>query len=368
MSHNFKKYCLASLCMGSMLFSFADMNEKTISSDHPEKKIITPDAFPVVHPGFDIFVEADFILWTARSYYFSPPQTGVSLARDASTGTLSTGSGTEINQNKSTGSIHHELSPGFKAGIGLDVKHDGWDIYFEYTYLHTSAHAKGTNAQSSIDYAPEVIFDKSSTLVGSEDSTWRLHFNALTWELGRNYFISPKLLLRPSIGLLGSWQKQNTTTIQTSLNDAQGDPANPKVFDQVTSGSYSSYNPSSFWAFGPRMGLNTSWQFNRNWSFFGDMFLSSVWGRTTSSKKDITSQIAVGTTNKITTTLNQITVEDSHTHFYQVYWITQFVIGARWEYWFAEDAYRLRVQAGWDQQTWQNFALQGLTLDFRFDF
>lgn len=345
MKSNFLKYAVTTLSISCSLFGFADMDySDTEKSSDQSEKIITPNASPIIQHGFDVFVTADFIYWTGR---------------------LDNIEYSQILDFAGSPSFHsspkHKMSPGFKAGVGVDLKHDGWDTYFAYTYFHTSAVSKVTNGTSS---------------TVSRNINWLLHFNSMDWELGRNFYISPKLLLRPFMGLKGSWQQQSLSNTGKIFN-IQQNPIGTETITQTLPGVYHSSNKEDFWGVGIRTGLNTSWQFNKNWSLFANTALSSLWGQFTLSRVDTTKQILENNTQVTTPVANM----ERRIHTLRP--VMEFDIGARWDYWFLDDDYHIRIQAGWEQQVWfdqnqflelQNanrygcLNLQGLTVEFRLDF
>lgn len=379
MKFPFLKSFLTALSISSSFFIFADMDHAESSSDQGEK-VITPDASPVIHHGFDVFVSADFIYWTARVDGLEPPIKDTSIRTDAVS--------TQTNNQGSNSTADYKISPGFKVGIGLDLKHDGWDTYFEYTYLHTSALFNSHNTSNTLNYSPNVIYSGKDSLVGASNSDWHLHFNNMDWELGRNFFISPKLLLRPHMGLKGSWQNQSINTTQTNIQDSLSyrliiKEKSDNTFDINTvnafsNGRYSSSTEQYFWGIGPRTGLNTAWQFNKNWSFFADTSISALWGQFTSERTDLASDNIIQTGN-LTPSGTNVTVSTAEQRVHTLRPVLELIIGARWDYWFLDNDYRIRIQAGWEDQVWFGQAqyivspfgalnLQGLTLQFRLDF
>ena len=385
MKSNFLKYTLTALSISCALFGFADA-DMDMESNHAEvssgqnEKIITPNASPVVQHGFDVFVTADFIYWTGRLENIDYAQTGVSRASDTESSLdLLNKQGTQVTPQ-------HKMSPGFKAGIGLDLKHDGWDTYAQYTYFHTSATSQNTfddHAASLSEFSDRFIFDTSTTSIKSGSSAWHLHFNNIDWELGRNYYISPKLLLRPFTGLKGTWQSQSFDVLYSNLSDLQTDGTHQKTFNQSSIGNYSISNKENFWGVGIRTGLNTSWQFCKNWSLFSDTALSALWGQFTVSRIDTGSQDVGDSANIITIKEVNITATNLERRIHTLRPVMEFDIGIRWDYWFLDDDYRIRIQAAWEEQIWfdQNqflelhhtnrygcLNLQGLTVEFRLDF
>lgn len=107
--------------------------EPAYGGDVPRVYATLYDAEPQVCKGIDFFITADFIWWTAR-------EDNLTYARNG------------INSDIGPGLIYQEdakkgrekfpdwnWNPGFKIGLGKNLSHDQWDIYFEYTWLYSKA-------------------------------------------------------------------------------------------------------------------------------------------------------------------------------------------------------------------------------------
>lgn len=343
---------------------------------------ITPAVNPVVKHGVDAFLFADFIYWTTRVDNLLSSQSGFTNSSDKN----------DIINNKKVvpvslitdsarehSSINHQMSPGFKVGAGFNFKHDGWDSLVRYTWLHGKASQNSNSALSSFnEFSSFVEFVSVSTSIGKESSNWNLHFNTIDWELGREFFISKNLVLRPVFGLKGSWQTQYYNKYLSDLSINSGDFENPSI----TTGSYTILQKQSYWGIGIRPGLTTSWELCNNFSIFGDAFVSALWSYFDSSRKDTASQ---KNTNNDPNILNfpNVTVTDTIQRNHSLCPVLELALGLRWETMCSNDDYRFRLQAGWEEQvffnqnqfilinspnSYGNLALQGLTIEARLDF
>jgi len=352
-------------CILSAAISMAFAEQTTQDSQIKTDKTITPNAMPTIQHGFDIFLTADFIYWTARVDNLEYAHTGSTLTTQRGSNFVS------ITDQGGYQDVDHKMSPGFKAGLGFGLGHDGWDTSFQYTWLHSSATGRAvSNAQSLWEMSPGSNFNSTSSSVGSASSRWQLRFNNVDWELGREYFISGHLLLRPFVGLKGAWNKQTYSIRNDNIEFQASDGSGSTVL-----GFYHIYNTQHFWGVGVRVGLDSSWQFNRNWSIFGDWALSTLWSYFTVTRVDTAQDRSVSLGSSLTLT-------NEARKFHSVRPVLELDIGVRWDYWFLDDDYRIRIQAGWEQQVWfdQNqfinpvaprygsLTLQGLTLAFRLDF
>lgn len=313
----------------------------------------TPDAGPRVACGINMFLEADYILWTAR-------EDGLAFVR----------SGINPGGNAAKGSVHHpnwQWSSGFKAGLGVNLPHDGWDVQGRYTFLHTRTAKKKITANPNVskEYHPtwspgSTLNLNSGLLLSLEEarSHWKLHFNVVDLELGRNFFVSHFLSLRPSFGLKGTWQDQD---YQVRYTSAAG-PLYRLNMDQ------------DFWGVGLRLGLDSSYHLSKYWSFFGNIYFSALWGQFDVHRKD---------REKQSISAEDFVLLDRTNEFYTLKPVVEACIGFRFDHWFCRNRWHLRLEAGWEEQLWfsQNqffhsfeesahgdLSLQGLTLKARLDF
>lgn len=351
--------------------SESDQLMRRSSSDEMHFREITPNAGPRVTNGVDVFITTDFIYWTPRQDGLGYVRSGVS---DFDT-SLALGNATP----GSTITPNFAFSPGFKAGIGLNLGHDGWDTYLNYTWLHSShsSSASTSNTDSkglvplwqvgAIGYPGDQHFLILNTFVnvGSAHSRWAFHFNNFDLDLGRNFYISQYLTLRPHLGLKGSWYTQNY-----SVNYA--DYLEPDISDEIASARL--HMKQNFWGVGIRTGLDGSWYFDKNWSIFGNTSLSALWGRFNVSRHDFATQINGNSLQVINTNFNFHTVKP----------VVEFQLGLRYDYWFSDDDYHFGIEGAWEEQLWLNhnqffdtlqgyghhgdLIMQGFTLDVRFDF
>ncbi len=325
------------------------------------KGTITPNAGPRVEHGIDVFFTADFIYWTAR-------MDGLAYAI--------TGSGDGIS-NANKGSVKHPdwgWDPGFKVGAGLNLPHDGWDVYAEYTWLYSNGdHKKSVNGSNIL--APWNISNLSNLLSSSEitdaNADWDIHFHTVNLSLGRNYFISNFLTLKPFVGFKGSWIDQDYR-VRYTLGEGTIDSTLKMNNDQ------------DFWGLGLRTGLDTGWQLTSILSLYGNFAISALWSQFEVERKDTRNDSSNpgGPNNPPLNTT--ITVLNSENDFHTIKGVVEFGLGLRAEWWFFDDRYHFLVQGGWEEQLWINhnnllkthfvesdhgdLILQGFTMKLRFDF
>ncbi len=296
---------------------------------------ITPSAEPAVTRRADPYLTADFIWWRAQEDGLEYAMNGV-------------GNG---NTNADKGSLHKphfEYEPGFKVGMGLKFRHDGWDLYAQYTWLHSDGDETKVHTDSDGDsnVVSNIFIPSSSqnpvtgttsyilqtTDMREAEGKWSLHFNVLDLELGRNFWISKWLTLRPYVGMKFSWIDQDFDVEYEGIPTGSTGTANVKLdmdLDQT--------------AIGLRTGLDTAWYMWKKWCIFGELAISGMWNDFDSSRKDTLYK------NGGHLTLNRIN-RDSHS----VTAVLEWALGLRFETAFHNDDFDFMLQAGWEEQVWFN--------------
>jgi hypothetical protein len=323
--------------------------------------LITPNATPKVQRGMDMFITTGLLYWSARLDTLSYAQSGI--------GNLST------NQNPSQGkeySVDWGWDPGFKAGYGWSLAHGGWDLYLQYTWFYSNVSSR--NNQSDLLPTFDIISPISQTpddfvplSMSGAHARWNLHYQMLDLELGRNYYINRYLKLRPFIGLKGTWQKQ---AYHVSFNTI------PILINSVsTPFDFKMNQHQMLWGIGPRTGLNTSWQFSKHFSLYGDFALTGLWTHYNISRKDRFEEINIPD--------DQISTANLKETLHVIKPALELGIGFRLERYFHSNRFHMLFQAGWETQIWPNqtlyinlnhsksrydLSLQGFTTKFRFDF
>lgn len=352
---------LAGLFCGSLMFTsvFADTDSDSSSDSQATStmKEITPPAGFAAEQGIGFSIYADFIYWEARANDLA----------FATTSLLSTTTTT-----LQPGEVYYpsfNYKPGFKVGIAFDLGHDNWDLDANYTWLNGNA---GKNSVSTglgviatqITPTLPIVGSSLETYLTQADGNWDFHHNLINLDLGRNYFISQFLTLRPYFGLSGAWSSQDSHVHYTYTSDTDPYP----VEDFVTL-----YFSQSYWGVGFNTGLQTSWLFDENWSIYGNFGILNLWSKFSDSSKE-TDYDAVDGVIEATGTVTQ---NFSSTQ-YGIQNVLDLELGVRWATTFDDDTMGASIQMGWEQQVWfnnchlydqtTNLSMQGLTARLRFDF
>ncbi len=309
--------------------------------------MINPPARPVVRDGVDLWVQAEvlFMHATEDGLAYSIKNEGPGPVVDGS-----------------VKNVGYDWNWGFRAGIGYNLPHDGWDILLNWTWLRSNENKKESPNAPEVVLQTQTAPTQAAVAGTSAKGRARLHTNFLDFELGREFFVSKRLTLRPFAGVRAGWLNRNF-----------------RYEYHVPGAENEGHNHNRFRGAGLRGGLNTQWGLCHGWSLFADLALSLIYGKQRlHSHQD---QEADGVETRI---------QHVHNHWTTVRPMIDLGAGLRWDHLFNCDAYRLRIQLGWEQMTLFGFnkdmnfvnanapgkytfnqgdlSWSGLALQFRFDF
>lgn len=259
---------------------------------------------------------------------------------------------------------HMSWDFGVKAGIGYNSCYDGWDAYFEYTYFKNKGHSthyaiandqviQGLSILDSDTYqvaAPNMLSALTNQSVpgyaGKATSEVSLTLNDFHLELGKDFFISKGLSLRPSIGIQGLYLKidqENTFSGGDFAFTAGGkslfgidysllDLDNPQIFVRK-------YNHIA--ALGPRFGINTNWRIFKGLSMYADVNQSTLFSYL---KRE----------NKATASAYPSNLQRNEYKIHRLLPITAFELGACYEHFFFDNSQKLTLRLGYENQYFFN--------------
>jgi len=287
---------------------------------------------------------ADFIYWNVR-------QTGLEYAAlGIATATVPLTKGDVYTPN-------FEWSPGFKVGLGLDLPHDGWDLYANYTWIHSHAHnSTGPAAPYLLDMAIFLAFNglTGDTVIQNTSDNWKFRFNNIDLELGKTIFLPKHFLVRPYFGLKGTWQDNDVLA----------------TFNFSTIGTFKDHVRNEVWGIGLRGGLFSRWDFVKHWGIYGNFAASTLWLGNEASRN-------------ATKSIPSAKILDMNETTHSVLPVLEMGIGLSFDTGMANDRYHFTLSAGWEFQDWISYnemiklvqvghkgdlVMQGLTVHTRFDF
>lgn len=253
---------------------------------------------------------------------------------------------------------------GFRLGAGYTFDYDCWDTQFYWTWFRTeNDHSLNLPVGTGAIHPEFFAADLSDDLAQSSKIRWAILLNMFDWELGRNFWISKDLSLRPFIGLKGGWIHQPIHLQYNALT----------IDHVLTTNSSTEQLKNNFWGIGPMAGVNTQWKL-RNFgthypSLFGDFSAATLWG-TWNCSDDY--QNTAG--KKVVVNIKKSTLGAL---------MLRGFLGLGWDVDFNHGRSHFSTQLGYEMQLWVNqlrlatsqliqlhgdLTLQGVTLHCRFDF
>ncbi len=351
-------YCLPVLCS---VISPVFADQAGDSQQAPQAiKEITPPAYPLVKRSADPFLTAEYIYWRADLQGLDFAVTGLAPGL------------TNFHGEGKVHKPHFGYDSGFKVGFGLKFRHDSWDMLANYTWLftddnHDNAHRKSGQSMQNT-WAAGIDGSAFPAQVHADieklSERYAMHFNVLDLEMGRNYFISPRLTLRPHFGLKLAWIDQDVEMKLRNINAA--------ALGTVVPNANTYKLDQDMFGVGIRCGFNTAWFMWNKWSIFGNFAAAALY-----SDFDVKQKSRGQRANGSKYNVMNFDV-DTHT----VTPVLEFALGLRYETDFYRNNYQFMIQAGWEEQIWfnenqfsnlsngptGNLTLEGLTVKTGFSF
>lgn len=336
-----------------------------------------------------VFVSVDFLYWYAR-------ETNLDFAYSQQGFTEQTQAAGACTRNYFFPTKHHYVGtawkPGFRVGIGMNSSCDGWDLLLDYTYFRThktnnvtdpNFFARGADLTTFCQNGIVAIVDPWATEINSTDplaqhfpridAKWSLNFNQIDLELGRKYWVSKCMTVRPYIGVRGAWTK-------TNFNVVTGPVTDPNVFVsiqdnfRVVQGPDSSDNSrffrNKFWGVGLLGGLQPEFMLGNwcgcgNFSIYGNVDGALLWGKyrgrnrlaflaiTTQSQQDLGPPLGPVLSTVINRSANPVETDD----YSRMQGILDLGLGLRWEEHWCCDRYSTSIDLGWEHHYWFDFGM-----------
>lgn len=177
----------------------------------------------------------------------------------------------------------NKYKPGFKIGLGMDLEHDDWSGFVEYTWFRSRTNTRATapadprTGTPILSMQPWLIAGTDGQIanVNSFSSTWHLNMDLLDVCMTRPFYQGTHLIMAPFGGMRGQWIRQKLHV--TGDNFTQSSP---------TLSSATSSNKSNSWAVGPRAGCLAKWHLGWGFRFEGDVAGSILYTRYTKVSLD----------------------------------------------------------------------------------
>ena len=176
---------------------------------------------------------------------------------------------------------------GARVGLGYNFSFDGWDLYANYTHFGSgdskSVSSGGCNNSLVVPLrgglCPDPNSARAGTFVGTRGkSQYDIDFDSVDVQLGRNYFLSRDLSLRPFWGAKIAWIDLNQVTKYCGTTGVTQPMFCGVDIIPLGPNTYKISEDSDFKGVGPEIGLNSKWFLARGFSFFADTLGALLYG------------------------------------------------------------------------------------------
>jgi hypothetical protein len=318
---------LLSLSLGSVNFLNAEVTDAQMRSLEnrvgamEQKKgstaMINPPGRPQVRDGVDLFFTADWLIWQGH-------ENGTSYAVKTK---AEQPSETAL-YDSSIKNLHFNWDMGFRVGLGYNLPHDGWDVATKWTWFQSHADASVKSGNGVVFSSnPYDLAELSVDSYTSANSNLTIKLNMIDLDLGREFFVSKWMTLRPFVGLRTGWIYQNMSSQYVT----------PLPASSIT--SFQSNAKNDYWGIGLHSGIDSEWGLGAGFSIFGRAQYSILNGFF--KVEDYTYSNYSNLTHN-----DHITNTDSY-RIGRV--ISELALGLRWDTMFANDSCHFSIQGGWEQ-------------------
>ncbi len=293
------------------------------------------------------------VFFTVAGLYWSAHQDGMEYAIDNDTTQPTTINVTnnEVFNQLAGAEYKHPGSHwdwGFKLGLGYCSPCDGWDVNLLWTWYRGRNHNE-IDADPTDNSAVLPLWTDFASAVGGvlfatdSDMKWKLKLNLIDLELGRDYWVSRYLSIRPFVGLRYASIRQHT---QISYNGGSfgviPNTTLPPPIDLQLAFNDLVDMKNNYRGAGLRAGLDSEWNFGCGWALYGNLAASIIYGKFTVDHDEIISLASQSPHS-------EFSVVDADESFRASRAILDMALGVQWSTMFCSCKYGLTAMLGWEQ-------------------
>lgn len=298
--------------------------------------MLNPPARPIVE-DYDFNVFGDLLVWQAH-------ENGLPIAIKNKATSFGTVSGYQNFQDASVKHLDFDYNTGFRLGVDYDTMYDGWDISLTWLRFDSDADAKSFASGNKELFASrlnplitefisnsELFSSNPFPVYGKMRSRWKCFLNQLDLDMGREFFVSRYLTLRPHFGLRTTWIRHRLSTKYSHGIAVSDHPLMPDT--EVR-------EKNKWWGLGVEGGLDTCWTLGAGISLYGNLTAAIEYG----FQKVRNKQEVEGVPDSVFENL-----KDSNRISRP---ILDLQLGLRWDHGFNNDSYNFGLHAGWEHHVY----------------
>ena len=272
---------------------------------------------------------------------------------------------------------------GARVGLGYNFNFDGWDLYANYTHFgggdSKSVSTGGCNNSVVVPLRGGLCLlnNTPSAFIGTKaKSQYDIDFDSIDVQLGRNYFLSKMLSMRPFFGAKIAWIDLEQETRYCGSTGAGTHQFCGTTIVQLGPNVVKIKEDSDFKGAGPEVGFNSKWFLAKGFSFFADALGALCYGFFDVDHREKYS-------------LNSNTRIKLSGNVHRMIPTAQITGGIAYDIFFDDDKQHLGFRIGYDGQYWwranqmlkiddagplkyerwsEDYSMQGITLQGRWDF
>lgn len=276
---------------------------------------------------------------TAGLLYYSPSVGGTEFAFTDGSSTLN------YPIEGRTKEMKFGWGAGFTVGLGLNLGFDDWDLKANYSHFSRS----DSRSVSPSDCGKTTVIplrggvcvsptNGGSWLATSAKSHYDFDFNAVDLQLGRNYFLSHFLSMRPFFGIKAAFiNLEQTTRYCGGDSDAGLHAFCGENFQFLGPNNLRVREDNNFKGAGPEAGLQGKWFLAKGFSFFADTVGSLIYG-----------YLDVGYSEKISSSAVDNVCLSGNTH--RMVPMAGLTAGVAYDLFFNDDKEHIGFRFGYDTQ------------------
>ena len=229
---------------------------------------------------------------------------------------------------------------GFRAGITYCTPCDGWDIGLTWTSFQGKAHSSDCDCAETQSVMPIWAafqqFGQAGPIIANKiEANWDVDINLIDLQLGRNFWSSKYLALRPFMGIRVARLDQTYTICGKGGS-----------FNYSKSSTFSATNQETklenvYQGAGLMAGLDSTWNLGCGWGIYGNMATSLVYGSFDNKHKEYTRPATGGSAAKDDYIDIKETIKVSRA-------MLDLGLGLQWMGMVCECKYGVRVALGWE--------------------
>jgi len=180
-----------------------------------------------VQGSWDLYLVTNFIYWQPKQQNMSYSQLTYS---------------SYANDRAEDFDLSYHYQPGLQVGLGTNLPHDDWNLFFQYTWLNVNhSEAKGIANGNTLVNFWLAASNANAASTSRVTAHWRLSTHLMDLVITRPYYQGKYVIIKPYAGLRSALLDQ-----KYHLKYTISGYEIPSFFKQDT------------WAIGPRLGLDSS--------------------------------------------------------------------------------------------------------------